>query len=147
MVDYVVYGRRSFDQLDGIIAPRCTGSKLIFLVDNFFENKPLINRIPVRGNVKINLADITYEPKTTYVDKLAQQLKEEFGSISGIIGIGGSSTMDLVKTVSLMASYAGGISIAYSQIGVAHAVGYALSYLLDTKKSCAGYTKNYKHLS
>ena len=32
-----------------------------------------------------------------------------------------------------MASYAGGMSIAYSQVGVAHAVSYGLSYLLGTK--------------
>lgn len=33
----------------------------------------------------------------------------------------------------MMASFAGGMSIAYSQVGVAHAVSYGLSYLLGTK--------------
>jgi 3-deoxy-alpha-D-manno-octulosonate 8-oxidase len=33
----------------------------------------------------------------------------------------------------MMASYAGGMSIAYSQVGVAHAVSYGLAYLLGTK--------------
>ena len=33
----------------------------------------------------------------------------------------------------MMASYAGGMSIAYSQVGVAHAVSYGLSFLLGTK--------------
>ena len=33
----------------------------------------------------------------------------------------------------LMASYARGMNIAYSQVGVAHAVSYGLSYLLGTK--------------
>jgi 3-deoxy-alpha-D-manno-octulosonate 8-oxidase len=33
----------------------------------------------------------------------------------------------------MMASYAGGMSIAYSQVGVAHAVSYGLSYLLGIK--------------
>jgi 3-deoxy-alpha-D-manno-octulosonate 8-oxidase len=50
----------------------------------------------------IIFADATYEPKTTYVDQLAQQLKNEFGTISGIIGIGGGSTMDLAEAVSLI---------------------------------------------
>jgi 3-deoxy-alpha-D-manno-octulosonate 8-oxidase len=36
------------------------------------------------------------------VDLLAKQLKNEFGTISGVIGIGGGSTMDLAKAVSLM---------------------------------------------
>jgi 3-deoxy-alpha-D-manno-octulosonate 8-oxidase len=33
----------------------------------------------------------------------------------------------------MMASYAGGMSIAYSQVGVAHAVSYGLGYLLGAK--------------
>jgi 3-deoxy-alpha-D-manno-octulosonate 8-oxidase len=103
MVGYVVYGRGSFDQLDEILAPqRREGRPMVFLVDHFFNGKPLINRIPVRGNDKVIYADVTYEPKTTYVDTLSQQLKDEFGPISGIIGIGGGSTMDLAKAVSLM---------------------------------------------
>lgn len=75
---------------------------MIFLVDHFFENKPLLDRIPAEGKDKVIFADVTYEPKTSYVDNIARQLKEEFGSVSGIIGIGGGSTMDLAKAVSLM---------------------------------------------
>lgn len=103
MVDYVVYGRGCFDQLSEIIAPRRkNNAPMIFLVDHYFENKPLISRIPVQGNDKIIYADVTYEPKTTYVDSIAKQLKDEFGEVSGVIGIGGGSTMDLAKAVSLM---------------------------------------------
>ena len=103
MVGYVVYGRGSFDQLDEIIQPhRSAAGPMVFLVDHYFEGKELVNRVPVRGNDKIIFVDITYEPKTTYVDALANQLKEEFGNISGVIGIGGGSTMDLAKAVSLM---------------------------------------------
>ncbi|HVM87410.1 MAG TPA: iron-containing alcohol dehydrogenase family protein [Puia sp.] len=103
MVDYVVFGRGSFNQLDEILAPqRKDKAPMIFLLDHFFENKPLANRIPLRGNDKIILADVTYEPKTIGVDKIAHGLKNEFGKVSGIIGIGGGSTMDLAKAVSLM---------------------------------------------
>lgn len=103
MVDYVVYGRGCFDQLGEIIEPkRKDGYPMIFLVDHFFENKPLISRIPLEGSDKIIFADVTYEPKTTYVDSIAKQLKAEFGQVSGVIGIGGGSTMDLAKAVALM---------------------------------------------
>jgi len=103
MVSYVVYGRGSFNQLDEILAPqRKEKSPVIFLVDHFFENKPLASRIPLRNNDKIIFADVSYEPKTKQVDQLAGQLKEEFGTISGVIGIGGGSVMDLAKAVSLM---------------------------------------------
>jgi 3-deoxy-alpha-D-manno-octulosonate 8-oxidase len=103
MVGYVVYGRGSFNQVEEIIAPhRKDGKPMIFLVDHFFQGGDLINRIPLSGNDKIVFADVTHEPKTTYVDSLAQQLKQEFGTVSGIVGIGGGSTMDLAKAVSLM---------------------------------------------
>jgi 3-deoxy-alpha-D-manno-octulosonate 8-oxidase len=103
MVSYVVFGRGSFNQLDEILAPqRKAGAPMIFLLDHFFEGKPLANRIPLRGNDQLIFADTSYEPKTTQVDKMAKELKDRFGNISGIIGIGGGSVLDLAKAVSLM---------------------------------------------
>jgi 3-deoxy-alpha-D-manno-octulosonate 8-oxidase len=108
MVDFVVFGRGSFNQLEEIIAPhRKDDYPMIFFVDHFFEKNPsngnnLVSRVPAIKNDKIIYVDVSYEPKTSYVDALADQLKEEFGMVSGIIGIGGGSTMDLAKAVSLM---------------------------------------------
>ncbi|MEO6719937.1 MAG: iron-containing alcohol dehydrogenase family protein [Ferruginibacter sp.] len=103
MVGYVIYGRGSFNQLDEILQPnRKEDAPMIFLVDHFFEGKELADRVPVKGKDRIIFVDVTYEPKTTYVDSIANQLKEEFGKVSGIIGLGGGSAMDLAKAVSLM---------------------------------------------
>lgn len=103
LVGYVIYGRGCFNQLDEIIAPhRKPGKPFVFLIDHFFQNKSLVNRVPVRDNDKIIFADVSKEPKTSQVDALAKQLKDEFGTISGIVGIGGGSTMDLAKAISLM---------------------------------------------
>ncbi len=103
MVDYVIYGRGSFNQLDEILSQNRKGRfPMIFLVDHFFKGKTLSDRIPLQGQDKVIFADVTYEPKTTYVDKIAAELKEEFGMVSGVVGIGGGSTMDLAKAVSLM---------------------------------------------
>ena len=103
MVDYVVYGRGSFNQLGEILAPNRKGdAPMIFLVDHFFEGKPLVQRIPLTGKDKIVFVNVTHEPKTKQVDALAASLREEFGTVSGIVGIGGGSTMDLAKAVSLM---------------------------------------------
>ncbi len=108
LVGYVIYGRGSFNQLDQILeTKRSEGLPMIFLVDHFFNNKELVKRIPVKENDKIIFADVTYEPKTTYVDSIAAELKEEFGSVSGVIGIGGGSTMDLAKAVALMMTNTG----------------------------------------
>ena len=108
MVDYVVYGRGSFNQLAEILAPhRKDGQPMIFLVDHFFESetpesKSLIGRIPTEGNDKIIFVNVTHEPKTKYVDAVANELKETFGMVSGVIGIGGGSAMDMAKAVGLM---------------------------------------------
>jgi len=108
MVDYVVYGRGCFSQLGEIIAShRKQDAPMIFLVDHFFQNKPLISRVPAEGKDKIIFADVTHEPKTSYVDAIANQLREEFGKVSGIIGIGGGSAMDLAKAVGLMMNNSG----------------------------------------
>ena len=103
LVDYVVYGRGAFNQLDEILAPRRKDNfPMIFFLDHYFIGKPLAGRIPLRGKDKIVYVDVTQEPKTKQVDALAAELKAEFGEISGIIGIGGGSAMDLAKAVSLM---------------------------------------------
>ena len=103
LVDYVVYGRGAFNQLDEILAPRRKDNfPMIFFLDHYFIGKPLAGRIPLRGKDKIVYVDVTQEPKTNQVDALAAELKAEFGEVSGIIGIGGGSAMDLAKAVSLM---------------------------------------------
>jgi len=103
LVDYIVYGRGAFNQLDEILAPRRKDNfPMIFFLDHYFIGKPLAGRIPLRGKDKIVYVDVTQEPKTKQVDALAAELKAEFGEVSGIIGIGGGSAMDLAKAVSLM---------------------------------------------
>ncbi|WP_118975852.1 iron-containing alcohol dehydrogenase family protein [Taibaiella koreensis] len=104
MVDYVVYGRGALNQLDEILAPRRKGdAPMIFFVDEFFTgNQAFLSRLPLRGKDKVVIIDVTHEPKTTYVDALKDELKAEFGTVSGIIGIGGGSVMDMTKAVALM---------------------------------------------
>lgn len=104
MVDYVVYGRGCFDQLGEILQPHRKGAApMVFIVDHFFANDQALKaRLPLMGADIIIDADVTTEPKTTYIDSLADQLKASFGTVSGIIGIGGGSTLDIAKAVSIM---------------------------------------------
>ncbi len=104
MVDYVVYGRGCFDQLDEILAPHRKGdAPMIFLLDHYFINNTALKaRIPLRGNDLLIDADVTHEPKTSYIDEIADMLKAKYGTVSGVIGIGGGSTMDLAKAVAIM---------------------------------------------
>ena len=104
MVDYVVYGRGCFNQLDEIIAPhRKHDAPMVFLLDHYFQDHhALKGRIPVRKNDVLIDADVTHEPKTSYIDELADMLKDKYGKVSGVIGIGGGSSMDLAKAVAIM---------------------------------------------
>jgi 3-deoxy-alpha-D-manno-octulosonate 8-oxidase len=104
MVPRVVYGRGSFDQVREIIEPKRQGdAPFIFFVDAVFEKRDsLTKRIPLKGSDKIIFIDTTDEPKTKQVDAVRDQLKAEFGTISGTLGIGGGSVMDMAKAVALM---------------------------------------------
>jgi 3-deoxy-alpha-D-manno-octulosonate 8-oxidase len=106
MVDYVVYGRGCFNQLGDILKLAPASDKpFIFLVDHYFEktdSNNIVGRIPATGNDQVIFVDVTHEPKTTYVDSLANSLKEKWGTVRGVCGIGGGSTMDLAKAVALM---------------------------------------------
>lgn len=103
MVDYVVYGRGCFAQLDEILAPhREQGKPMVFLLDHFFANNEVFKAtIPLRDNDVLIDADVTTEPKTSYVDELADRLKVQYGTVSGVVGIGGGSTLDLAKAVAI----------------------------------------------
>lgn len=104
MVPRVVFGRGSFDQLGEILAPKRQGdAPFIFFVDDVFQDRAsLCDRIPVEGKDKVIFVSTKHEPKTTQVDALRDELKATFGTVSGIIGIGGGSIMDLAKAVALM---------------------------------------------
>lgn len=103
MVPRVLYGRGSSQQVEEIVEPlRKNGYPIIYFADHCFKEKKLVETIPVQNNDKIIFIDTTEEPKTSDVDKIRDELKEEFGKISGIIGYGGGSVMDMTKAVSLM---------------------------------------------
>ena len=109
MVSKVVYGRGCFSQLGDILQEKRLGSEsvMVFLVDDVFQKGELKNRLPMNADDMLIWVNVDDEPKTVYVDRLTMQVKEHMAGKkdthpSGVIGIGGGSTMDLAKAVSLM---------------------------------------------
>lgn len=105
LVPNIIFGRGCFAQLDDIIEKQrnTPDSWVVFVVDDVFKGKAMEKRIPVHGNDMLLWVNVDNEPKTTYVDALTLQAKAFLPFLpSAVIGIGGGSTMDLAKAVSLM---------------------------------------------
>ena len=110
MVSYVVFGRGCFNQLGDILAEKRQAEDdfSVFLVDDVFQNSGLKNRIPARKTDELVWINVDDEPKTTYVDSLTRQIKDTSIKLPvSVIGIGGGSTMDIAKAVSLMLTNSG----------------------------------------
>ena len=76
---------------------------MAFLVDDVFMEKPVKERIPLKDEDLLIWVNVDHEPTTQYVDHLTLQVKKRQNRVpEGVIGIGGGSTMDLAKAVSLM---------------------------------------------
>ncbi len=105
MVSRVVFGRGCFNQLDDILAEKRgdSDSFIVFLVDDVFEQSRLAKRIFAKNKDFIIWVNVDDEPKTAYVDDLTQRIKGYAHRLpDGVVGIGGGSSMDLAKAVSLM---------------------------------------------
>jgi 3-deoxy-alpha-D-manno-octulosonate 8-oxidase len=68
-----------------------------------------------------------------FINEFSKSYGEKALQLCQDIFLGNKTWTDDCDDKLMMASYAGGMSIAYSQVGVAHAVSYGLSYLLGTK--------------
>lgn len=105
MVPRVIFGSGCFSQLGDILLPMRKSSEapFIFLVDDFFENKEFVSKIPLMLNDEVIFISAEEEPKTEQVDALVTQIREKYDETpSGVIGIGGGTLLDLAKAVSIL---------------------------------------------
>jgi len=109
IVPRIIFGRGCFNQLEDILLEKRSATGfVVFVVDDVFRNGPLEERIPLRGRDLILNVNVDDEPKTSYIDDLVLKLREYSQDLpDGIIGIGGGSTLDIAKAVSLMLTNAG----------------------------------------
>ncbi len=123
-----IFGKGSFNQLGAVLEEMRDNdnSYFVFLVDDFFKDKPLAKRIPEKGDDYLIWINVDDEPKTIIVDKIIDQIKNTRKiRPSAVIGIGGGSVLDYAKAVSVMLTNEGssslyqGLNLARNQ-GVYH---------------------------
>ncbi len=103
IVPYLIFGRGSYAQLGDVLRPRRTGSPIVFMIDDVHERKPFISKLPMEKEDLLLFVNVDVEPKTKDVDALTARVRS-FSSRrpDALVGIGGGSTMDIAKAVSVM---------------------------------------------
>lgn len=110
-VPKMIFGRGSFVDLDLVLSEerQSTDDFVVFLVDDVHQDKPLAGRVPVKDHDLLIYVNVDDEPSTKQVDALTEQV-QAFNTKRpvSVVGLGGGSTLDLAKAVSLMLTNPGG---------------------------------------
>lgn len=110
-VPRVIFGKGAISQLAEIAMPYRNRSYVIFLIDSVHNSTGLRQKIEsvVRPKDLVIDVDVTTEPKTAFVDKLRDGIDRQRSDVPDlVVGIGGGSTMDVAKAISVLMTNQGG---------------------------------------
>jgi len=76
---------------------------MVFMIDDVHKGKPFISKLPTEKEDLLVFVNVDVEPKTKYVDELTERVRSFSSRLpDALVGIGGGSTMDIAKAVSVM---------------------------------------------
>lgn len=105
IVPYYLLGRGSFSNLPLLLESRRDEAgvrPVVVIIDHFFEGTGYLDLSFVEDSDLVLFADTTHEPTTEYVDSLAARVKGLHPAPAAVVGIGGGSTLDIAKVVSIL---------------------------------------------
>jgi 3-deoxy-alpha-D-manno-octulosonate 8-oxidase len=103
IVPYLMFGRGCSAQLGDVLRSRRTGSPTVFVIDDVHKGKPFISKLPMEKEDLLLFVNVDVEPKTKFVDELTERVRSFSSRLpDALVGIGGGSTMDIAKAVSVM---------------------------------------------
>jgi len=104
IVQYYFLGKGSILELNKLVSQKrkSESSFVVYVVDHFFRNTIENLNIPLKNCDLLLYANTTNEPRAEYIDNLVTIIKNKNQLPVAIIGIGGGSTMDIAKGISIL---------------------------------------------
>jgi 3-deoxy-alpha-D-manno-octulosonate 8-oxidase len=108
----VVFGENSFNDM-GEFIDKCYPNKKhysVYIIDSVHQETGLFERLsPASHDLVLEYNASTHEPKTSDVDMICKEIGSQKGDELPrvVVGIGGGSTMDVAKAVSIMVTNPG----------------------------------------
>lgn len=104
LVTHYYLGKGAIDNLSSVLNKKrdTQQSFVVFVVDHFFRNKALVTKLPILLNDTVLYADTTDEPRAEYIDELVDVIKKKGLMPVAVVGIGGGSTLDIAKAISIL---------------------------------------------
>lgn len=105
LVQYYILGSGSFVRLADLLNEKRqenNGGFGVLFIDHFFKNSSHLDLSFLNEEDLILYVDTTDEPTTDYIDELTTLVKSKTELPIALVGIGGGSTLDIAKAVSVM---------------------------------------------